>query len=334
MHISPMHLKILAYTLEVEGHGASAVLQRCGYRVLDDIDEEGDWVPLARFDEMMVAALEHTGDPAFALVAGKSLALMRYGHMVPLVLSAPSLRAVIQDLDRYAALVQDRSELELEDAPPHARIHVQPLVSGGASGHFRAEFAVTSAIQMLRFAGADSVDILRIDLGLPEPSGMRARYEAALGNRLHFGQAEWGVVFNRALLDRPLPAHDPVAYSAARTRAEAALQAVQSRSDVAERVRQWLVAEFPRVAAIGEAARHVGVSERTLRRQLSALGTSYMELVQQSQRLMAEQLLAERRLSIKQVADELGFASVSTFHRAFRRWTGHTPATWQADQGA
>jgi AraC-like DNA-binding protein len=49
---------------------------------------------------------------------------------------------------------------------------------------------------------------------------------------------------------------------------------------------------------------------------------------------LAERLLAEQRLSIKQVADELGFASVSTFHRAFRRWTGHTPAGWQGARRA
>jgi AraC-like DNA-binding protein len=83
-----------------------------------------------------------------------------------------------------------------------------------------------------------------------------------------------------------------------------------------------------------DAARHLGMSERTLRRQLSQLGTSYADLVQQTQQLLAERLLAEQRLSIKQVADELGFASVSTFHRAFRRWTGHTPAGWQGARRA
>ena len=71
------------------------------------------------------------------------------------------------------------------------------------------------------------------------------------------------------------------------------------------------------------------MTERTLRRHLSLLNTSHIEVAQDCQRLMAERLLAEGALSIKQVADELGFASVSTFHRAFRRWTGSTPATWQ-----
>jgi AraC-like DNA-binding protein len=329
MRISPVHLKILAYTLEVEGHGASEVLRRCGLNSLDDIDEDGDWLPTSRLDEMIAATLEHTGDPAFALVAGKSLALMRYGYMVPLVISAPDLRTVMSDLARFAALVQDRSELQLEVDRPEARIRVEPLVSDGPSGRFRAEFAMTTVVQMLRFAGGDHRDISRVDWVHPEPIELRSRYHAAFGPRQFFDQPAFGLSFNPELLGRPLPSHDPVSYTAARTRAESALQALRHRSDVAERVRQWLLDQLPTPVTVVDAARYLGVSERTLRRQLSQLGTSYAELVQQTQQLLAERMLAEQRLSIKQVADELGFASVSTFHRAFRRWTGHTPAGWQ-----
>lgn len=329
MRISPVHLKILAYTLEVEGHGASAVLQRCGFSSLDDIDEDGEWVSADRLDEMMAAALEHTGDPCFAMVAGKSLALMRYGHMVPLVLSAPSLRTVLIDLERYAGLVQDSCELLLDEQAASAAIRVEPLVVQGLSGRFRTEFVLTSALQMLRFAGAENRDVLRVSLPYPAPAEHLGRYQLNFGANLRFDEAACGIQFNPDLLDRPLVSRDAVAYTAARARADQALQAQQSRSTVAERVQQWLLHAPVGAAGLGDAAQHLCVSERTLRRQLAALGTSFVELVQNTQRLQAERLLAERRLSIKQVADQLGFSSVSTFHRAFRRWTGHTPAGWQ-----
>lgn len=332
MRISPVHLKILAYTLEVEGHGASAVLRQCGYASLDEIDEDGQWVPAESLDAMMAAALEHTGDPCFAMVAGKSLALMRYGHMVPLVLSAHSLRTVIQDLERYAGLVQDTCELLLDDQPASPAIRIEPLVVNGRSGRFRTEFALTSALQMLRFAGAENRDVWQVSVPYSVPAELLRRYEANFGSNLQFEQPNCCIHFNPALLDRPLPSHDPVAYTAARARAEQALQAQHSRSSVAERLQQWLLNAQVGAAGLGEAAQHLGVSERTLRRQLAVLGTSFVELVQNTQRLRAERLLAERRLSIKQVADELGFSSVSTFHRAFRRWTGHTPAAWQDDR--
>ena len=332
MKVSPLNLKILAYTLDVEGHNSTAVLTRCGLPPLDHIDEQGEWVPVSLFDQMMAHAVEETGDIGFGLIAGKSLALMRYGVMVPLILSTASLRQFMGDLWRFAPLVLSESEVFLDEGPKATRIVVRPVVPDGLSGRFRTEFAATSAVQIVRFAGGESQDIFRIDFPYPCPEDLAQRYAATFGPHMFFGQKECAITINPQLLDRPLPTHDPVAYVAARTRAEAALAARQTQSNTAEKVRQWLVSAFPRQPSMADTARHLGMTERTLRRHLSMLDTSHLALEQECQRLMAERLLAEGALSIKQVADALGFTSVSSFHRAFRRWTGNTPSDWRDER--
>jgi len=35
-------------------------------------------------------------------------------------------------------------------------------------------------------------------------------------------------------------------------------------------------------------------------------------------------------MPIKRIADRVGFSEVSAFHRAFKRWTGLTPARYRA----
>ena len=40
--------------------------------------------------------------------------------------------------------------------------------------------------------------------------------------------------------------------------------------------------------------------------------------------------LADGRLSIEAVAAQLGFTDASSFHRAFRKWTGTAPGAWRA----
>ena len=40
---------------------------------------------------------------------------------------------------------------------------------------------------------------------------------------------------------------------------------------------------------------------------------------------LARSYVAERRLSITEIAFVLGFADTSTFSRAFKRWTGMSP---------
>jgi AraC-like DNA-binding protein len=141
------------------------------------------------------------------------------------------------------------------------------------------------------------------------------------------------VEFNPRLLDAPLQTHDPVAYMAARSQAESALAAQRAGLDVGERVRRWLLTTLPHQPSLQETAEQLKMTERSLRRQLNALGLSYAELSQQCQQLIAKHLLADRALPIKQVADQLGFSSVTSFHRAFRRWTDMTPLAWRARDG-
>jgi len=334
MRLSPVNLKILAYTLDVEGFDSTTVLRQCGIASLDDLQEEGEWLPLELFDRMMAAAIEATGDACFGLVAGKSIALMKYGAMTPLALSTPSLRQLLVDIHRFARLAVEHSEIELVEGPQTAHLLVQPVVRGGLSGHFRMEQVATSAVQMLRFVGAGHADIRHVDLPYPSLPGKAQRYAAAFGPRVNFDSKQCTIGFNPALLDQKLPMHDPVAYLTARTRAESVLAAIQTGSDMAELVRQWLLAEFPRLPSVADTAQHLGMTERSLRRQLGMLGTSHADLTQECQRMMAEQWLAEGRQPLKQIAESLGFSSVHSFHRAFRRWSGLTPSEWREGQGA
>lgn len=330
MRVSPVNLKILAYTLDVEGFDASEALRQCGIDSADALQDDGEWVPATLFDRMMAAALVTTGDTAFGLVAGKSLALMRYGAITPLVLPTPSLRQLLADLQRFACLSVEHSEIELQESARGARLRILPVVSQGRSGHFRMEQVATSAIQMLKFVGACSADIRQVDFPYSAPAGHRHRYEATFGPRIVFGSKDCGIDFNPALLDARMPTHDPVAYVAARTRAESALAAMRAGTDVAERVRQCLLQALPAQPTVAETAAQLGMQERTLRRHLGLLDTSYAALMQECQQLVAERLLAEGRMPLKQIAEALGFLSVHSFHRAFRRWSGVTPSAWRA----
>ena len=85
-----------------------------------------------------------------------------------------------------------------------------------------------------------------------------------------------------------------------------------------------------RTATVGEVARHVGLSERSLRRHFDAeLGMSWRDYFLQARLLRAMALLAEPRPSILEVAIAVGFDNVSSFNRAFRMRTGESPSTYR-----
>lgn len=77
-------------------------------------------------------------------------------------------------------------------------------------------------------------------------------------------------------------------------------------------------------------ARSLGMSERSLRRRLDELGTSFRDVLDAVRKELALNHVKDRRLSLSEVAFLLGFSEPSTFHRAFKRWTGDTPAAFRA----
>jgi AraC-like DNA-binding protein len=69
----------------------------------------------------------------------------------------------------------------------------------------------------------------------------------------------------------------------------------------------------------------MNMSERTLRRRLLAAGFRYQVLVDSVRKARSLELLSHSRLPVAAVAQEMGFADVRSFRRAFRRWMGVAP---------
>jgi AraC-like DNA-binding protein len=76
--------------------------------------------------------------------------------------------------------------------------------------------------------------------------------------------------------------------------------------------------------------RHIGMSERSLRRHLKlAYGLSWEGYRKQVRLLRAIELLSETDLSIDEIASRCGFESPSGFARTFRAATGHAPRAYR-----
>jgi AraC-like DNA-binding protein len=57
-------------------------------------------------------------------------------------------------------------------------------------------------------------------------------------------------------------------------------------------------------------------------------GTSIFDFVQQQRVHKAKQILKSNKLSIQQLAHELGYSNTSNFTNAFKKMTGKAPSEW------
>jgi AraC-like DNA-binding protein len=80
-------------------------------------------------------------------------------------------------------------------------------------------------------------------------------------------------------------------------------------------------------------AAELKMSARSLRRRLQDEGTNYRRTLDELRSALAKQQLRDEGRSVEEVAYALGFSDASAFHKAFRRWTGSSPAEY-AKSGA
>ena len=83
------------------------------------------------------------------------------------------------------------------------------------------------------------------------------------------------------------------------------------------------------VPGVTDVASQLGMSGRTLQRQLADRGATFQKLVDQARRELAERLLADTSYPLAEVAFLTGFSEQSAFNRAFKRWAGQTPRSFR-----
>ncbi len=327
MLISPIHLRVLASTLDIEGYASKTVLNACGIESLEHLDD-ADWVPVSLYDRMIQAAMQHTQMPNLGFTAATSVANQRYGLHPMLALHMPNLRQGLKDIMRFGALLMERPEIALHETNGSARLVITPIIDRGPASVFRTEFIAVAMMQLMRYASANSIKVSKVHFTFPAPP-YQSRYCEHFDAGIDFNTAENAIIFNRDILDQPLPWHDHVSYLELRTKAELSLSAAQRQLDMIQRVKNVLISAFPNAPSMDDVAAQLGTSKRSLRRHLACRGTSHTELVRECRQLMAEHRLANTGISLKQIAGELGFSSVTCFHRAFKCWTGMTPQEWR-----
>jgi AraC-like DNA-binding protein len=158
----------------------------------------------------------------------------------------------------------------------------------------------------------------------------RAPFQRFFGGRIEFGAGEDALVLRHDVLSLPLPEQTPELAEQFEAYAAALIRRMTPMTSLVERVREAM-AEGLLTGSVRETAvaQRLAMTVRTMHRRLEEAGTSFRSIRDELLRQRAEALLLERRVPIGEVSYLLGYAEPSNFHRAFRRWTGSTPAQWR-----
>jgi AraC-like DNA-binding protein len=149
-----------------------------------------------------------------------------------------------------------------------------------------------------------------------------------VGTKVEFGADTDELALKLDARDLPLIHSDPYLNDLLLKYCEAAL--ADRRRDMSElrtKVENAISSLLPHGRVlVGDVARNLGMSERTLGRKLADEGLNFTQILQQLRRDLAVRYLDDRRLQVSKIAWLLGFHDVSAFTHACKRWTGKTPS--------
>jgi AraC-like DNA-binding protein len=310
--------------------------------LLDDADAS---VPIAWALRVWTAAPALTGDAAFGLHAAELMAATR-AHVIDYAAAyCRTPREMFETIVRYQRLLMSRAQVRFTVSDRVASFSRPRETAGFTRPAHLDDFVIAQWVLALR-ARLSQGFALRVQFVHAAPASAD-EHARVLQCPVVFDAAFDAIEFDASLLDVPLDRPDATLVAMIHRHADALLAGMPSTTwrpeardavdgddgDARARVtalRRHLIGRAPGgETTIRQVARALATSPRSLQRELHAAGTSFSEVVSDARRERAQAYLREGRYSVSEVAFLLGFAEVSAFSRAFRRWTGESPIEWR-----
>jgi AraC-like DNA-binding protein len=270
--------------------------------------------------------------PALALGhrVGKRRTLTSSGVFGLTFASAQSLSQALQLLVRYGQamgtmleirVTSDNGESLYVDLAPPSEITIE-----GRALDFWACETMTSIVVLLRQVVNPRFAPSAIEWHMPMPSKHELLHSRFFAAPMQFSCPVTRMRISQNWAKASIPSADPVVHRQALAVMDSELCAPEEPAIRCNVVR--LIKMRPdSPPRLTEVAAHLSMSERTLRRRLTALGSNYQDLVNEVRRGHAVWRLQQSNSTISDIASELGFTDVRNFRRTFKRWTGLAPAS-------
>ena len=301
-----------------------------------DLQRSGGRLTALQMEWLSGAAMQALDDEALGAF-DRRLPWGSYGMLARASISAPDLGLAIQRWCRHHALIVDDIRLHLVIRGTTAAIVVEEQARHVALESGRREFSLVHVLRNILGLSSWFVDS-RIPLqGASFPFGQPAHattYHHMFAGPLHFDASRAELRFDARYLALPLRRDE----AALRLMLQRALPLTvrQYRRDrlLVEQVRQVLATPVGATSGASGIAALLNISARTLHRQLKDEGASLQQLKDEVRSARARDLLHRSNKPVKQVAAAVGFRNEKSFIRAFRSWTGASPAEFRRSSQA
>ncbi|MFE8071249.1 AraC family transcriptional regulator [Marinobacteraceae bacterium S3BR75-40.1] len=318
----------LAHYLISRGLASPRELEEQLARPLSELEDPDLRLPVEQHYRLWPFAIEKSEDPALGLRVGEVVDPDRMGLVGHVFFNCDTLGHALQQYVKLQGLIneavlirftKDEHWVSLIWEPVAPELYCVPDM----------ERTLAAAVTRARHFIHPQLKIDRLTLAHPEPDH-RPEYERIFQCPLQFGAASTSLRFERRYLDWPLPHRNPYVYSALLGHVNRLLARMRPQRLVSRQVKRLISRQLPHgTPDVDSIAQKLHMSRQTLYRKLKHEGQSFQNLVEDVRRTRALRLVEGEKYALSEIAFLLGFSELSAFSRAFKRWTGESPARYR-----
>lgn len=298
--------------------------------ILEDPDAR---IPSPDALRLWQALIERTGDPALQLAAPTQLPFGAYRVIDYLVGASATVGDGVTRFAQFFRLIADAISLTVQTEAGGHRLCLE-TTGGDAVPPLYVDYVFAALVGRIRMRIRPELALRQVELQRPEPEDP-GPYDRCFQAPVRFGAERDRLCFDPEEWTAPIAGADEALAQVLEEHArvlEARLP--EAPTDFVSAVRSAVMSTLPEGADAEHVAHALHMSTRTLQRNLSDADTTFRAVLESVRASLAESYLADSRVSIPEVAFLLGFSEQSSFHRAFKRWTGRAPGRWRRERAA
>jgi AraC-like DNA-binding protein len=314
--------------LEQLGYPEETLCEHINIKSKHDYRNNGR-IPLTLYEQAFIAGEEITQDPAFGMRMRGSGYPAHVGVFYFLSITAQDVKQIMDAVSKFFPLAYDFITLEM-------KADEQNLQTVFRYGCQRPHRHVIEYITAYWYSVANQLTFDTKNV----PRALYLQNKQCCENNivdsifqsttLQFNQPQDRFDIKLESLNYHTQLTDQHLFTLSESRATNLLMRLRAEDRIAREisthVSEMLIHGAPGIEAV---ARKMNCSGRTLQRRLAERNLSYQMLLDYIRKDLSIELLSKTTLPITQIASRAGFADDSTFHRAFRRWTGVSPGSYR-----
>ncbi len=317
-------------------------IERVGYDFDQLLEEQGISQELCRSPDGMAHPDQFVGliHRSWELLDDEFLGLTRepcspglFGLMVRYVAQLDTLQAVLKECIRFYRITRRDLKVDYEITDTEVFWFIDLLEPNRDKNHFMTEFLLVVFHRFLCWISGTKIFPKQLCLSYSAPAHVE-HYKGLFNCEHHFDSPRTGFSFDRKYLSCPVVIGSEELRDFLEQAPAQLMVTPGTDNSYATRIKGIALRQqregrgFPDFVTV---ASELCVSPQTLRRKLQAEDSSYQTLKDVLRRDIAIDKLVNEKLSVAEIGQLLGFVEPASFTRAFKQWTGVSPAQYRSD---